>query len=176
MNSFKEKYLPEFVYGAIDGLITTFAIVSGVMGASLSAGIILILGFANVLADGLSMGASNYLSTKSEQDVHRKKGTKHFETSNPVRTGLVTFSSFVIIGIIPLLPFLFGYFTSTDVFTLFVYSIIITGITFFFVGVLRGFISGTSWLQAGFETLIIGSIAAGISYGVGSLLQGLGNF
>ncbi len=61
-------YLRDTVYGGIDGAITTFAIVAGVQGAGLSSGIILALGFANVLADGFSMAASNYSGTKSELD------------------------------------------------------------------------------------------------------------
>ena len=59
--TFKEKYLTEFIYGAIDGTVTTFAIVAGVVGAGLSPGIVLILGFSNVLADGFSMASSNFL-------------------------------------------------------------------------------------------------------------------
>ena len=58
-------YLPDLVYGANDGIITTFAVVTGVVGAELSERIILILGFANLLADGFSMGASNYLARRS---------------------------------------------------------------------------------------------------------------
>ena len=67
--SFKRKYLPEFVYGGIDGSVTTFAVVSAVMGASLSSSIVLILGFANLFADGFSMAVSDYLSVKSENDL-----------------------------------------------------------------------------------------------------------
>ena len=54
------KYLGEFVYGAIDGTITTFAVVSGAAGASLSPVIVIVLGFANLLADGFSMAAGNF--------------------------------------------------------------------------------------------------------------------
>lgn len=65
-------YLRDVVYGAIDGSVTTFAIVAGVAGAGLSPFIILALGFANVLADGFSMAAGNYSGTKAELDnVHR---------------------------------------------------------------------------------------------------------
>ncbi|WP_108881547.1 VIT1/CCC1 transporter family protein [Anderseniella sp. Alg231-50] len=62
------NYLRDWVYGGIDGAITTFAIVAGVLGAGLSANIILILGLANLLADGFSMAASNYTGTKTEVD------------------------------------------------------------------------------------------------------------
>lgn len=64
----RTSYLADFVYGGIDGAITTFAIVAGVVGASLSSGIILILGLANLLADGFSMAASNYSGTKTVTD------------------------------------------------------------------------------------------------------------
>ncbi len=62
------NYLRDLIYGGIDGAITTFAIVSGVVGADLSHRVILILGAANLLADGFSMAASNYSGTKAEVD------------------------------------------------------------------------------------------------------------
>lgn len=61
-------YLRDYVYGGIDGAVTTFAIVSGVAGAALSPKIIVALGIANVLADGFSMAAGNYSGTKAEKD------------------------------------------------------------------------------------------------------------
>ena len=64
----KPSYIRDWVYGGIDGAITTFAIVAGVVGANLSTRVILILGVANLLADGLSMAASNYTGTKAEKD------------------------------------------------------------------------------------------------------------
>lgn len=67
------KYIGDAVYGAIDGMVTTFAVVSGVVGAELSTSIILVLGFANLFADGFSMAAGNYLSKKSEKDYHREE-------------------------------------------------------------------------------------------------------
>jgi len=68
----ENSLLRDFVYGAIDGTITTFAIISGTAGAGLSQGIIIALGLANVLADGFSMAASNYLGTRSEVQNHRR--------------------------------------------------------------------------------------------------------
>jgi VIT1/CCC1 family predicted Fe2+/Mn2+ transporter len=67
-----ETYLPEVVYGSIDGIVTTFAVVAGSAGAGLGVNIVLILGVANLLADGLSMSIGSYLSKKSEQDNYRK--------------------------------------------------------------------------------------------------------
>ena len=66
------KYLPDFVYGGIDGSVTTFAVVAGVTGASLSPTIVLILGFANLFADGFSMAVGNYLSAKSRKEYSDK--------------------------------------------------------------------------------------------------------
>ncbi|HYK22404.1 MAG TPA: VIT1/CCC1 transporter family protein [Pyrinomonadaceae bacterium] len=66
------NYLRDWIYGGIDGSVTTFAVVSGVVGAQLSPWTILILGFANLFADGFSMAASNFLGTKAElDDWHR---------------------------------------------------------------------------------------------------------
>lgn len=62
------EYFSDWIYGGIDGAITTFAIVAGSVGAGLSARVILILGFSNIIADGLSMAAANYTGTKAEND------------------------------------------------------------------------------------------------------------
>lgn len=64
----KPNYLRDWVYGGIDGAVTTFAIVAGVVGAALSANIVIILGVANLVADGISMAAGNYSATKTEHD------------------------------------------------------------------------------------------------------------
>lgn len=64
----KASYLRDWVYGGIDGAVTTFAIVSGVVGADLSTSVILVLGAANIVADGFSMAASNYSATRTEID------------------------------------------------------------------------------------------------------------
>jgi VIT1/CCC1 family predicted Fe2+/Mn2+ transporter len=64
--------LGDFVYGATDGAVTTFAVVAGVVGASLSPSIVLILGFANLLADGFSMAVGNYLGAKAQREYIEK--------------------------------------------------------------------------------------------------------
>ncbi len=68
----KRSHLRDVIYGAIDGAVTTFAIVAGVVGAELSPRVIIALGIANVLADGFSMAAGNYAGTKAELDDARR--------------------------------------------------------------------------------------------------------
>lgn len=68
-NTQKElKWLPDFVYGGMDGAVTTFAIVAGVAGAQLSTAVVLILGFANLFADGFSMAVGKYSSDRAERE------------------------------------------------------------------------------------------------------------
>lgn len=77
------QYLKDVVYGASDGIITTFAVVSGVTGAALSSGVILVLGIANLLADGLSMAVGNYIGSKSEQEYYETEYEREkWETEN----------------------------------------------------------------------------------------------
>jgi VIT1/CCC1 family predicted Fe2+/Mn2+ transporter len=71
------NYLRDWVFGGIDGAVTTFAVVAGVVGASLDNNVILILGAANLLADGFSMAAANFSSTKAEIDDYRR--IRHIE-------------------------------------------------------------------------------------------------
>ncbi len=68
----KASYLRDWIYGGIDGTVTTFAVVAGSVGADLSATIILILGAANLLADGFSMAAANYSGSKSENEDYAR--------------------------------------------------------------------------------------------------------
>lgn len=68
----EHNYLRDFIYGAIDGTVTTFAVVSGVAGAGLSSGVVIVLGMANLVGDGFSMAASNYLGTRAEQQLRER--------------------------------------------------------------------------------------------------------
>jgi VIT1/CCC1 family predicted Fe2+/Mn2+ transporter len=70
------KYLKSIVYGGLDGIITTFAVVAGVAGASLNAAVVLILGFANLIGDGISMAVGDYLSTRAEQAYYKDERKK----------------------------------------------------------------------------------------------------
>ena len=72
ISNVRHNYVRDWIYGGIDGAVTTFAVVSGVAGASLAPVIVLILGFANLIADGFSMAASNFLGTRAELDDYRR--------------------------------------------------------------------------------------------------------
>lgn len=74
MNS---DYVKSMVYGGLDGIITTFAVVSGVTGGALDFQIVIVLGFSNLLADGLSMAVGDYLSSKSENEFITKEIEQH---------------------------------------------------------------------------------------------------
>ena len=65
------SYLRDWIYGGIDGTITTFAIVAGVVGADMPGAVVLVLGMANLVADGFAMGAGNYSATKAEADFYK---------------------------------------------------------------------------------------------------------
>ncbi len=76
-------HFDDFIYGSIDGAITTFAVVAGVMGASLSPTIVLILGFANLFADGFSMAAANYQASKAKNEyIEMKRKQEEWEIDN----------------------------------------------------------------------------------------------
>lgn len=78
-----ENYLGEFVYGGIDGSVTTFAVVAGSTGANLDISIIIILGFANLIADGFSMSVGAYLSARSARDNYEKnRQIEYWEVDN----------------------------------------------------------------------------------------------
>ena len=97
-------YIRDMVYGANDGIITTFAVVAGVTGGSLSPRAVLIVGAANLFADGLSMGVGNYLSIRSNESARAAEDLPE-EEANPARHGIATFLSFFAAGAIPLAPY-----------------------------------------------------------------------
>ena len=78
-----QDYIGEFIYGGIDGSVTTFAVVAGAAGAQLDSAVVLILGFANLFADGFAMSVGSYLSTKSEKENYQKhKAIEYWEVDN----------------------------------------------------------------------------------------------
>ncbi|HJR84581.1 MAG TPA: VIT1/CCC1 transporter family protein [Nitrososphaeraceae archaeon] len=223
------KYSVEnFVYGAIDGAVTTFAIVTGVLGASLSPSIIIILGFANLLADGFSMAIGNYLAVKTQnefiqkerkreeweidnrieeekqeiREIYSKKGFKNelldeivriitsrkkvwIDTMmreelgliegkhSPIASAVNTFVGFNAIGVIPLIPFIFAYFwgSSITISNAFFYSVLATASSFFLIGSIRGKVVRKPVMISGFNTLLIGGVAAVVSYCIGYALS-----
>lgn len=159
----KKEFLPDFVYGSIDGIITTFAVVAGVEGGRLSSIVILVLGISNLLADGFSMGVSKYLSETVDSNSKLQK-------LSAFKGGLVTFVAFVLLGSIPLMVYilnaLFGFFDQT-----FFWACIFTSFALMLVGYLKTMFLKEGRVQAMFETLLLGGVAALISYYVGYLMQ-----
>jgi VIT1/CCC1 family predicted Fe2+/Mn2+ transporter len=164
LHSTLHRYLADIVYGANDGIITTFAIISGVTGAQLSGQVVLILGLANLFADGFSMGASNYLSLRS-----RGQGESLLERNRAARHGLATFVSFLVVGAVPLI----GYLLPDSHEQRFPIAILFTLCTLFAVGAARVLFTRRNWLRSGLEMLIVGVVAAVVAYGVGALLATL---
>lgn len=85
MSHHRYNWLPDFVYAGIDGAVTTFAAVAGVVGAHLSVSVILIMGFANLFADGFSMAVGKYLSDTAELEriQHLKNLQEHALLEKP---------------------------------------------------------------------------------------------
>lgn len=166
-------FLKAAVYGANDGIVTTFAVVAGVAGAGLPASTILILGIANLLADGFSMGVGDYLGEKSEAiKSERESGVK--PKANLWETGVVTFVSFVIAGSLPLIPYLLHYF-DIDIplrHQLFA-SILATLSAQFIVGAARTSLIGGNFWKNGLQMVGIGAVAATVAYVVGGVVESL---
>ncbi len=163
-DTFYSRHVSSIIYGANDGIVTTFAIISSAMGASLGTVTIIILGLANLFADGFSMGSSSYLSAKSEHDVQKKQGNgADLDPHEPRVNGAITFGAFVCAGTIPLLPFLLP----ISMVHPFAISVAATAVAFFVVGGMRSIVSPRSFIVCGLEMLFVGGIAASIAFGIG---------
>lgn len=226
-NEFKgiQKYLGEFVYGGMDGSVTTFAVVAGAVGAELSSSIILILGFANLFADGLSMSIGAFLSSRTEKENYEKhKAIEIWEIENipeserqeireiylekgfsgelleeiveqitsdrkrwvdvmmkeelgmikeersSLMIGFVTFISFFLIGLIPLLLYVVDHFINLNI-NHFMWTSIFTGLGFIFIGFLKSSVNNKSIARGILETFILGGLAALTAYYVGDFLE-----
>lgn len=149
--------IEQFVYGATDGTVTTFAVVAGSAGAGFSSSVAIVLGIANLLADGFSMGVSSYLAFMTEPLMTRARA---------LNKALTTFFSFVTVGSVPLLSYLFF----ND--HLFMWSCIFTAASFVFIGALKGsVIKSSSVSKSIFGTLLLGSVAATVAYVLGDVLE-----
>jgi VIT1/CCC1 family predicted Fe2+/Mn2+ transporter len=227
MKIWSEENLSEFVYGGIDGIVTTFAVVAASAAAGLEPGIILVLGFSNLLADGISMGVSAYLAERSEVDQYRKqrrhvvslfdsnleKATNRVKTqlkkygfeggqlnsaadqiasskkapefllkeqhglasepSNAKAVGMITFLSFLAIGIVPLLAYLFDFVSDGPAKSLFLQTTLLAAVAFTFIGWLKSKVAHAPIYKSVMETLVLGAIAAGAAYAVGNWLEPL---
>ena len=223
---FSRDYIAEFVYGGIDGAITTFAVVAGATGAGLDTSVVVILGFANLIADGFSMSVGNYFSSKAEKDNYKKhKALEYWEIENlrekeieevreiyekkgfkgelleqvvsviisnkevwvdtmmkeelemidnnktPVSSATMTFFSFLVIGFIPILAYVFQPLVGIPTEDLFLYSSILTGFGLAIVGYFKSIVTEKSKIIGIAETLLLGGIAAALSYVVGNVLE-----
>lgn len=157
-------YLADIVYGGNDGIVTTFAIICGVTGAKLSFKSMFIIAAVNLLADGFSMAASNYLSIRSKADAY---GKEH-KTIEPMGHAFATFLSFFVFGSVPMFGFLIHPFWLTDPF---IASSILAAITMILLGALRASVSHRKWHITIAENLLIGSIASLVAFFCGKLMS-----
>lgn len=161
----RASYLRDAVFGANDGVVTTFAVVAGSAGAMLGSSVVLILGFANLFADGFSMAAGTYLGVKSEIEFEESGGSSKQHEGSPVKHGVVTFISFNLAGLIPLMPFLFKLEHALAI------STVLVGLTLFGVGLMRGAYTKKHAFISGVEVLLVGGFAAIVAYGIGFIVH-----
>jgi len=166
-----EKYLSQLVYGGIDGIVTTFAVVAASVGAGLGSSVVIILGLANLVADGVSMGISAYLSEKSERALDAKRGKSHEDHLDPKKAGLATFGAFVAIGFVPVMVYVVDYIFKLEADNLFVWASLLAALAFAGVGWLKSHVTQEPKLLAIMETLTLGAIAAGAAYFIGNVLE-----
>lgn len=168
---FQKKFIKPAVLGASDGIVTTFAVVAGVVGAQLAVEIIIILGIANMVADGFSMAIGDFLGERSVQKLEQTSGEDKSQESI-WQTSVVTFVSFVIAGLLPLLPYILRVVgVPVPIEYQFLLSIIATLSAMFLVGSMRTVVTGGRWWKNGLEMLFVGSVAAFVAYFLGALVE-----
>ena len=161
-------YIRDLIYGANDGIITTFAVVAGVAGGGISSAAVLIVGAANLAADGLSMGVGNYLAIRAYESAREAQGLSE-EEAHPTRHGMATWLAFVAAGAIPLVPYLLPLTSDAR----FATSTVLTFAALFSIGAARATITTGRWWITGLEMFGLGVIVAAAGYAAGAIVAGL---
>ena len=163
-----EKYIKSFIYGGTDGIITMFNIISGVTGAGLDSNYIYYIGLASLLGDAVSMGFSDFLSTKAENKMNLANNN-NIEMNDPEKNGFVTFISFIIFGLLPLLTFIVSnkYFLNNK----YINTLISTTISLFILGSLQTKFTKKKWYIGGISVTSYGLLASFITYIIANFLS-----
>jgi vacuolar iron transporter family protein len=162
-----QRYLKDVIYGANDGIVTTLVVIASVTGASMSSTAVLVLGIANLVADGFSMGTSNVLSMRSTLTAESRP-----RLVAASRNGLATFIAFVLAGLIPLATYMLPLGGNGIRFPA---ACLLAAVALFAVGACRSLFSDRPWLVAGLEMLVLGTIASSVAYGIGFVAATLVN-
>jgi VIT1/CCC1 family predicted Fe2+/Mn2+ transporter len=161
-------YIRDLVYGANDGIITTFAVVAGVAGGSLSTAAVLVVGAANLAADGVAMGVGNLLAIRAHESALAADGRPEEETY-PWKHGLATLLAFVAAGVVPLIPYVLPAANGGQL----LWSSIFTMASLFGVGVARAAVTRDRWWWTGLEMLMLGGIVAVAAYAAGAVVAAI---
>jgi VIT1/CCC1 family predicted Fe2+/Mn2+ transporter len=158
-------YLRDLVYGANDGIITTFAVVAGVAGGELSTAAVLIIGAANLAADSVSMGVGNVLAIRAQESARAAELLPE-EEAYPWKHGLATLVAFVVAGVLPLLP----YVVPVPEASRFMWSGVMTMAALFGVGAARATVTLDRWWRTGLEMLGLGALVAAAAFAAGAVI------
>ncbi len=158
-------YIRDLVYGANDGIITTFAVVAGVAGGALSSIAVLIVGTANLAADGVAMGVGNLLAIRANESALEADGLPQQE-AYPWKHGLATLVAFVVAGSVPLVPYVLPLQQEMQLRS----SAVMTMAALFAVGTARAAATRERWWRTGLEMLVLGGLVAMAAYGAGALV------
>ena len=152
----QQLYLRPSLLGAIDGLITSFVIVTGGIASESSNDKIILIGFSSLIADGISMGVSEFISSRAENESNYYI---------PLIKGVVCFISFVIVGCATLIGFVIG---QTDTLRV-TFSACLFVAFMIGVGYIRALITRKLYFVSILETVLPGGVAGAIAYGIASI-------
>lgn len=216
-------WLRPSVFGAMDGLVSNFALIAGVAGGTGDTTVIVLAGVAGLAAGAFSMAGGEYVSVASQRElalaeieVERRELQRHPEAEqeelaklyedrgvepavaaevarqismdpdralevhtqaelgvtprdlpSPKVAAISSFLSFGLGALLPLLPYLFGV-------TSLVISAVVSCLALFGAGALVSRVTARSWWYSGLRQLVVGAVAAALTFGLGTLLGGVG--
>ena len=163
MNILKnEEYLRSILFGVEDSLVSTTGLIAGITIGSDNLRFVLLAGVVAIAIEAVSMGAGEYLSNDTLNDMEKTKRPK----DNPFLSGALMFISYFLAGLIPLAPVLLFKFPSS-----LIISVFLALVSLFFLGYIKGKIIQVSPMRSGLKILFVGGLATFLGLLVGLVFK-----
>ena len=160
-----KKISPDYIHSAFfgveDSLISTTGALAGIAIGSGNRSVILLTALVIIAVESTSMGASEFISEETEEEIEKLK-----LPANPKISGLLIFLSYVVAGLVPLAPYLF--LAPAQAIPISV-ALALVGLTI--LGVVKGKLTKLNPLKSALEVLVIGGVATSIGIVVGVVFK-----
>jgi predicted membrane protein (TIGR00267 family) len=162
----------EIVFGVEDGVVQNMTLIAGMVGATMSGGVIVLAGVVNAVAGVLSMSMGTFLSSQAERDALTATGVESVVRRSPIRDAVVMAAAYGVGAVVPLLPFTIPMMSRTAAV---IAAVTLTAVGLFALGALKGALSKQARLRTGAQLLLLASAAGLAGYLIGAMARSVFN-